>query len=227
MRRVHRARRRHLRLAARERPARRDVLTGADVAREETVPRGNTRHPIAKSRLPTVGSMAEKKKLVVVGAGMVAQRLVEALEARGRDRDLGHRRVRRGVAPAVRPRRADVVLQRPRPRRPAARRPRPVAAPGHPAAPPRAGHGHRPRGHAPSRPRAARSTTTRSCWPPARTPRCRPSRAPTCPDRSSTARSTTSPSCAPGWRSAAGDSAERSAEPSSVVACSGWRRPVP
>ena len=43
--------------------------------------------PVVKSAEPTVGDMSEevtsKKKLVVVGAGMVAQRLVEALDARG------------------------------------------------------------------------------------------------------------------------------------------------
>jgi nitrite reductase (NADH) large subunit len=39
--------------------------------------------PVVKSAIRTVGDMTQKKRLVVVGAGMVAQRLVEALDARG------------------------------------------------------------------------------------------------------------------------------------------------
>jgi hypothetical protein len=46
---------------------------------------GNRHIPVTKSAEPTVDGMSEaaKQKLVVVGAGMVTQRLVEALDARG------------------------------------------------------------------------------------------------------------------------------------------------
>ena len=66
-----------------------------------------------------------------VGGGMVAHRLVEALVDRGEgDRPPAGRSTLLAEEPrrAVRPRRADLVLLRPRPRGPGARRPRPVAA---------------------------------------------------------------------------------------------------
>ena len=44
--------------------------------------------------------------LVVVGGGMVAQRLVEALRDRDAAGDVAGHRLRRGAAPALRPRRA-------------------------------------------------------------------------------------------------------------------------
>src|SRR5215212_2964604 len=47
---------------------------------------GNTKTPVVKSEIPTVeGMMNQKKKLAVVGAGMVAHRLVEAMVERGAD----------------------------------------------------------------------------------------------------------------------------------------------
>ena len=54
--------------------------------------RGNTETPDMKSALPNVRTMTAKKKLAVVGAGMVAHRLVEAMVERDADERLGHRR---------------------------------------------------------------------------------------------------------------------------------------
>ena len=160
--------------------------------------RGNTETAVPKSALPTVEHMTEKKKLAVVGAGMVAHRLVEAMVERGADeawdievfgdetrppydrvaltsffsdRDPDDLLLGDGELwkrPGVRLYRGSIVSRIDR----------------------EAKQIH------------ARNTTfdvrPRSCWRPARTPPCLRSRAPICRAASSIARSTTSPSSAPG-----------------------------
>ena len=95
---------------------------------------------------------------------------------------MARHRARRGAARALRPGRADHLLHRPRPRRPRARRRAAVATTrwsrsARRRAPPSIDRACADRHHLR---RGAPSATTSSCWRPARTPRCRRSRATTC-----------------------------------------------
>ena len=103
-----------------------------------------------------------RRRLVVVGGGMVAHRLVEALTDRDTRGRLAGRRLRRGVAPAVRPGRADLLLLRPRPRRPAARRARACGA-------------ARACGCTPTPPSSASTPSSARCTPAAASSRTTPS----------------------------------------------------
>ena len=167
------------------------------------------------------------RHLVVVGGGMVARRLVDALRSRDDDGAVGRHAPLRGAARPLRPGRADLLLHRPRPRRPRPRRPGDLGRPaGHPASR-RGRHRRRPRGphgdhlrrpDAPLRlPRAGHRVVCR---------RAAGARARTCAARSSTAPSTTSPTCGPTSRTCAPSATARCAGPSSAAACSASRRPT-
>ena len=98
------------------------------------------------SRRATMAELNKARHVVVVGGGMVAHRLVEALRSRDSEIDVPHHRAGRGAAAPVRPGGADQLLLRPRPARPRPRRPGTVGRPGRDLAQGRAGHLVRQRG---------------------------------------------------------------------------------